>query len=87
MQNGDDNRLTHALVNDALKPALDIVEREWRQTYRAAQVKGASKEGGKDGRGALIITGKLDQNKFFSNGAFLPLFLCVSVSYVGKLRA
>ena len=74
MQNGEDNRLTHALVNKALKPALDIVEKEWRETFRAAQKKGsASKDATKDGRGALIIVGKMDQDKFFSNGQAIHL--------------
>lgn len=59
MHNGEDNRLTHDLINKALKPALDIVEREWREDRRSA--KG-------DGRGALIIIGRRDQDKFFSNG-------------------
>ena len=74
MQNGEDNRLTHALVNKALKPALDIVEKEWRETFRVAQKKGpASKDATKDGRGALIIVGKMDQDKFFSNGQAICL--------------
>jgi len=47
-----------------LKPALDVVERDWREQWRAAQSSG-DKEGGK---GALIIVGRRDQDKFFSNG-------------------
>lgn len=76
---GEDNRLTRDLVEYAFKPALDIVEREWRQAWRAAsQVKseGANKteENGAttDGQGALVIVGKRGQDKFFSNGKFVP---------------
>jgi len=64
LHNGQDNRLTVNLVDNALKPALDAVEKSWREGWRAAQqTKG--KEGGK---GALIIVGRRDQDKFFSNG-------------------
>lgn len=64
LHNGEDNRLTANVLNQALKPALDVVERHWREQWRAAQkVKG--KEGAK---GALIIVGKQSQDKFFSNG-------------------
>lgn len=66
MHNGEDNRLTHTMILEALMPALDHVEREWRLEWRSAQ-KG--KDSGKvDGSGALIIIGKMDQDKFFSNG-------------------
>ena len=47
-------------------PALDMVEREWRGQLRAAK-QSNDKEGGK---GALIIVGRRDQDKFFSNGDF-----------------
>ena len=51
-------------------PALDIVEREWRAQLRTA-LQNNDKEGGK---GSLIIVGKRDQDKFFSNGKFhLPV--------------
>ncbi|KAF8969252.1 ClpP/crotonase-like domain-containing protein [Flammula alnicola] len=64
LHNGQDNRLTHELINKAVMPALDTVEREWREQRRSAlETKNA--EGGK---GALIIVGKRDQDKFFSNG-------------------
>lgn len=64
LHNGQDNRLTHELINKAVMPALDIVEREWRVQRRTAlETKNA--EGGK---GALIIVGRRDQDKFFSNG-------------------
>ncbi|KAL5526411.1 hypothetical protein ACEPAF_8134 [Sanghuangporus sanghuang] len=71
MHNGEDNRLTHELINGALKPALDVVEREWREVWRAAQAANRLESTAgpvSDGRGALIIVGKRDQNKFFSNG-------------------
>jgi hypothetical protein len=64
LHNGQDNRLTVDLVDNGLKPALDTVEREWRGQWRAAQ-KAKDKDGGK---GALIIIGRRDQDKFFSNG-------------------
>ncbi|KAA1467316.1 ClpP/crotonase [Dentipellis sp. KUC8613] len=58
-----DNRITRALVEDALKPALDAVEREWRAASRAAK---APKKLGAEG--ALVIVGRRGQEKFFSNG-------------------
>jgi len=64
LHNGQDSRLTAALVDGGLKPALDIVEKHWREQWRTAQ-KAKDKEGGK---GALVIVGKKDQDKFFSNG-------------------
>lgn len=72
LHNGEDNRMSHDLIDRALKPALDIVEREWRDQWRDAQASSASKvkepANKSAGRGALIIIGKRDQNKFFSNG-------------------
>ena len=67
LHNGDENRLTEQMIETAIKPALNIVERDWRATWRAA-TKAKDKEGGK---GALIIVGKRDQDKFFSNGESL----------------
>jgi len=64
MHNGHDNRLTPELVNNGLKPALDAVEKHWRDEWRIAQAA-KDKDGGK---GAVIIVGRLDQDKFFSNG-------------------
>ncbi|PFH53097.1 hypothetical protein AMATHDRAFT_45727 [Amanita thiersii Skay4041] len=64
LHNGQDSRLTVDLVDRALKPALDAVEKHWRGNWRKAQAE-KDKEGGK---GALIIVGKKDQDKFFSNG-------------------
>lgn len=45
-------------------PALDAVERDWRNNWRVSQ-QSKDKEGGK---GALIVVGNRKQNKFFSNG-------------------
>jgi hypothetical protein len=56
-----------AFLNDAIRPALDAVEEEWRTSLNAAKARGKS-AGPDDGKGALIIVGKRDQNKFFSNG-------------------
>ncbi|KDR78919.1 hypothetical protein GALMADRAFT_244576 [Galerina marginata CBS 339.88] len=64
LHNGVDNRLTHELINQGFMPALDIVEREWREQQRSA-LQNKKLE---DGKGALIIVGKRDQDKFFSNG-------------------
>ena len=57
MHNGVDNRLTSAFILDVLMEALNIVERDWR--------RGTTENGAP---GALIISGKQDQAKFFSNG-------------------
>jgi len=64
MHNGEDNRLTPELVNNGLKPALDAVEKDWREGWRISQAA-KDKNGGK---GAVIIVGRTDQDKFFSNG-------------------
>ncbi|KAI0925905.1 hypothetical protein AcV5_008512 [Taiwanofungus camphoratus] len=64
LHSGEDSRLTDVLFDKALHPALDIVERDWRERWRIAQ-KNKDKDGG---RGALVIVGKRDQSKFFSNG-------------------
>ena len=73
LHNGEDNRLSNDLIDRALKPALDVVEREWRVRWRQAQTVAANKTNKEDiskslGRGALVIIGKRDQNKYFSNG-------------------
>jgi hypothetical protein len=52
------------LINDALKPALRVVEREWRKE----RAEGKSKNDKNAGVAALVIVGRLDQEKFFSNG-------------------
>jgi enoyl-CoA hydratase/carnithine racemase len=64
LHNGEDNRLTPTLVDQAFKPALDVVERHWREQWRAAKEAKDNKAGG----GSLIIVGKRSQDKFFSNG-------------------
>jgi len=64
LHHGQDNRLTDVLIDDALKHALDAVERHWREQWRES-VKSKDKTKGK---GALIIVGKRSQDKFFSNG-------------------
>lgn len=64
LHSGPDNRLTHDLINKGLKPALDIVEREWRA--RRNEALGNKDKNGAGG--ALIIVGRRDQDKFFSNG-------------------
>ncbi|CAL1716791.1 unnamed protein product [Somion occarium] len=64
LHNGPDSRLSTALINDGLQPALDAVERDWRNGWRAARAA-KNKTGGK---GALIIVGNRGQDKFFSNG-------------------
>ncbi|TFK49901.1 ClpP/crotonase [Heliocybe sulcata] len=64
LHNGDDSRLTQLLVDKCLKPALDAVERHWREDRRKA-IAAKDKEGG---NGALIIVGNTTQDKFFSNG-------------------
>lgn len=68
LHNGQDSRLTTTLINKGLRPALDAVEKHWRGRWRKAWDAG-DKEGGK---GALIIVGRRDQDKFFSNGTTTP---------------
>jgi len=66
LHNGQDSRLTHELVNQGLKPALNTVEKEWRESWR---LRHKDQKANKDeGKGALIIVGRRDQDKFFSNG-------------------
>ncbi|PSR88974.1 hypothetical protein PHLCEN_2v4936 [Hermanssonia centrifuga] len=64
LHNGTDNRLTTAFITSAIIPALDAVERDWRNSWRAAQTN----KGEQGGKGALIIVGNRGQHKFFSNG-------------------
>ena len=61
---GADNRLTETFVTQALKPALDTVERHWRENWRA----GRAKQDENLLKGALILVGNRKQDKFFSNG-------------------
>jgi Delta3-Delta2-enoyl-CoA isomerase len=87
LHNGVDNRLTENLIEKALKPALDAVEKEWREVWRASKEKG--KNAAKDeGKGSLIIVGRRTQDKFFSNGMYYPSesyvnFQLTSISNVG----
>jgi len=67
LHNGVHNVLALTFVNDAIRPALDVVEEEWRQSLKAAKAKGEP-AAPDEGNGAVIIIGKRDQNKFFSNG-------------------
>lgn len=61
MHHGTDNRLTGKFLVHCLEKALDIVEKDWRTANGNAP----------GGPGALIISGKQDQEKFFSNGTTL----------------
>lgn len=61
MHNGKDNRLTVEFLATVLAKALDIVEKDWRTANGEAS----------GGSGALIISGKQDQEKFFSNGSLV----------------
>ncbi|TRM64837.1 ClpP/crotonase-like domain-containing protein [Schizophyllum amplum] len=62
LHNGQDSRLTVDLIDGGLRPALDAVEKDWRSEWRA-------RKGDKEkGKGSLIIVGRRDQDKFFSNG-------------------
>jgi len=66
LHNGEDSRLTARLIDDALRPALDVVERHWENNRLAGSEHPDPKSNA--GEGALIIVGKRDQDKFFSNG-------------------
>jgi len=76
LHNGFDNRLTADLIHKGIMPALDIVEREWRERQRAALKSKVLEEG----KGALIIVGKRDQDKFFSNGPPIPVCTTTSLT-------
>lgn len=65
MHNGTDSRLTVAFINECLLKALDVVEEEWRNLSDGLNKEGAYSEG------ALVIVGRKDQSKFFSNGKLL----------------
>ncbi|KAF8512597.1 ClpP/crotonase-like domain-containing protein [Hysterangium stoloniferum] len=73
MHNGVDSRLTPHFLMDAFIPALDHVELAWRNQWKAANEGGRTDPS--NGRGALVITGSLAQDKFFSNGLDLNLSL------------
>lgn len=75
LHNGADNRLTPTVVKSILA-ALQAVEAQWRAQVKAAHKaqsgqKHDEKRFKKDAGGALIIVGRKDQDKFFSNGPFL----------------
>ena len=74
MHNGADNRLTDVFLTQALKPALDTVERHWRENWRA----GVAKKDEKLTHGAVILVGNRKQDKFFSNGAYVTPSKCDS---------
>lgn len=63
LHGGQDSRLTTRMIDGALRPALDVVEHNW-YAMRDKQANDGADEGG----GALIIVGRRDQDKFFSNG-------------------
>ena len=67
LHNGVHNVLALTFINDAIRPALDAIEEEWRKSITAAKAKGKS-VALDEGNGAVIIIGKRGQNKFFSNG-------------------
>ncbi|KIY66522.1 ClpP/crotonase [Cylindrobasidium torrendii FP15055 ss-10] len=62
LQNGNDNHLDKAMVEQGLQPALDVVEKDWRTQWRTSK-KNKEKTGPP---GALVFVGAGD--KFFSNG-------------------
>ncbi|TBU32558.1 ClpP/crotonase [Dichomitus squalens] len=64
MHNGADNRLTDVFLTQAFRPALDAVERHWRENWRA----GVGKKDEKLTHGAVVLVGNTKQDKFFSNG-------------------
>jgi hypothetical protein len=72
LHNGVHNVLALPFINDAIRPALDVVEEEWSKSLKAAKAGGKS-AAPDEGKGALIIIGKRDQNKFFSNGKISSL--------------
>jgi len=53
-----------------LKPALNTVEKDWRESWRIYMRD--QKVNKDEGKGALIIVGRRDQDKFFSNGLDFP---------------
>ncbi|THH18131.1 hypothetical protein EW146_g2808 [Bondarzewia mesenterica] len=70
LHNGADSRLTRDLIDGAFKPALDVVEKDWRDGWRAAAASKNKNETG--GAGSLVIIGNRAQDKFFSNGFDYP---------------
>lgn len=66
LRGGADSRFTGEMCSKAFLPALTIVEKDWRERWRAAQAADKPVKGA--GAGALIIVGRMKQQKFFSNG-------------------
>lgn len=64
LKHGQDNRLTAEFISKGIAPALDEVERQWRARWGESQANNNQELG----KGALIIVGRRDQDKFFSNG-------------------
>lgn len=54
MHAGKENRIDSHFILNCLMKALDLVEKDWREQPNVP--------------GALVITGKKSQAKFFSNG-------------------
>jgi hypothetical protein len=67
--NKTENILTHEAINVGFKPALDLVEREWRTAWRRSRRRTQKSESDEeltgDGSGALIITG---HGRYFCGG-------------------
>ncbi|KAG8857638.1 hypothetical protein FRB96_005656 [Tulasnella sp. 330] len=85
LQNGAENRLSVELMQKAINPALDIVEKEHfklRNTPPESTPEGAEYKGG-----ALIITGLRSQSKFFCNGFILEELVNVPGLLPGEMIA
>lgn len=80
LHHSNDNRLTLEMVDYGIKPALDAVERDWREQWRTAQ-QNKDTEGAK---GALIFVGARNQDKFFSNGLDYPSVVANLNFFPGK---
>jgi len=63
LHNRPDNRLTPALVDGAILPALNDVERAWRADRAGELIDGPG-----TGQAALITCGAIDAHRFYSNG-------------------
>ncbi|THG97668.1 hypothetical protein EW145_g7571 [Phellinidium pouzarii] len=78
MHNGEDNRLTYNFINCALKPALDAVEREWRETWQASQVDAKSKSTSSSLSGSgLDYANSIKDLGFFPGNFTFDLYLAV----------
>jgi len=67
VRNGVDNRLSGDVLRE-LSRLLNLVEEEWRSQWGAASKLTNIEEIKTGASGALVITGNIDQEKFFSNG-------------------